>query len=369
MKAIAIFLKELVDLLRDRRALLSAFAYVAFGPIALLVTVNLLADQSREGSLSPIRFCNAESDVLFAHLTASGVIFDSAASVCIDVAADFEQQLSSGRTTRVDVYANLSASETTVQKVEQALARLSSALGAQRLLARGLSPSLSTPLDIDLHNTSRVSRRADVVTKILVILFVMAPFFVAVAAAADMTAGERERGALEPLLSTPVSAFSIVVGKWLAAAALNLAGTAACVVAGLALLRYSALAEIGIRLETGLNAGLVAVLYLTPLTLLSAAIQLAIGLWSKNFKDAQSYLMLLSFAPAIVGFMMTGEYLAKAAHWPVVWEMNALQVPLLQSASPAVAFSAIVQVELGLTFVVLVLCALRIRSEAILSKA
>lgn len=369
MKIIAIFLKEFVDLLRDRRALFSAFAYVILGPIALYTTVNLLADQTRDASLSPIRFCQAESSILRAHLEASGLGFDRSATICIDLAADFEKQLASGRTTRIDVYANLTSSEATSRKIEESLARFSSALGAQRLLARGLSPSLSSPLDIDVHNSNSVSRRADVVTKILVILFVMAPFFVAVAAAADMTAGERERGALETLLSSPVGSFSIVVGKWLASAALNVVGTAACVVAGLALLRYSALAELGIRLETGVAAGLIATLYLVPLALLAAALQLAIGFWSRNFKDAQSYLMLLSFVPAIVGFVMTGEYLAKAASWPIGWEMSALSVPLLQSLSPATTFGTMALFELGLTGAVLVICALRIRSEAVLSKA
>ena len=73
------------------------------------------------------------------------------------------------------------------------------------------------------------------IARVLIILFVMAPFFVSVAAAADMTAGERERHSLEPLLVHPVGAFSIVVGKWMAAALLGVIGTAACVIGGLVL--------------------------------------------------------------------------------------------------------------------------------------
>jgi sodium transport system permease protein len=49
----------------------------------------------------------------------------------------------------------------------------------------------------------------------------MLPFFVLMAvlygalnAALDTTAGERERGSLEPLLTTPATRVGLVVGKW-----------------------------------------------------------------------------------------------------------------------------------------------------------
>ncbi|NOT41551.1 MAG: ABC transporter permease, partial [Alphaproteobacteria bacterium] len=235
-------------------------------------------------------------------------------------------------------------------------------------LARGLAPSVINPLLIDTQTTNSYSRQADVIARVLIILFVMAPFLVQAAAAADMTAGERERRSLEPLLVHPVGAFSIVVGKWLAASAVGMVGTAACVVGGLLLLNMSALAELGIRLETGLEAGLLVTLYLIPLTLLVTAMQLAVGLWSKNFKDAQSYLMLMSFAPAIFGFVMTGERLAKAGLWPLAWELNALAGPLLNSTTPSAPFATVAAIELAATLLLLFVCAGRLRSEAILSR-
>jgi sodium transport system permease protein len=368
MMALTIFLKEFIDLLRDRRALFSALAYVAFGPLAVLFTVNTLAEQTREAFYAPIKFCGAESALLAEHLTAAGLAFDPKAQICVNVPEDFATRLADGRGVRVHVRGDLTAQATTVRKVESTLARFSSTLGNQRLLARGIAPSVTSPVIVDTQSTNSFSRQADVVARVLIILFVMAPFFISVAAAADMTAGERERRSLEPLLTHPVGAFSIVVGKWMAAALLGVLGTAACVVGGLALLDYSALAELGIRLETGVEAGLLATLYLTPLTLLTTALQVAVGLWSKNFKDAQSYLMLMSFAPAIVGFVMTGERLAQAGMWPLAWELNALAVPLLRSTTPAVPFAMIATLELALTFGVLVICAYRLRSEAILSR-
>lgn len=368
MNALTIFLKEFVDLLRDRRALFSGLAYVAFGPAAVLLTVNMLAAQTSESKYAPIKFCEAESALLSEPLIAAGLVFDPKAAICINVPADLQARLAEGKSVRVHVRGDLTAQSSTIRKVESALTRFSSTLSGQRLLARGVSMSLTSPLIVDTQTTNNYSRQADVVARVLIILFVMAPFFVSVAAAADMTAGERERHSLEPLLVHPVGAFSIVAGKWLAAAVLGVLGTAACVVGGLVLLQYSALAELGIRLETGLEAGLTVTLYLVPLTLLVTALQIAVGLWSKNFKDAQSYLMLMSFAPAVLGFVMTGERLAQAGLWPLAWELAALSGPLLKSTTPTAPFATVAALELVLTFTVLAVCAYRLRSEAILSR-
>ena len=76
----------------------------------------------------------------------------------------------------------------------------------------------------------------------------------------------------------------------------------------------------------------------------------------------------MSFAPAILGFVMTGERLAKAGIWPLTWELNALAGPLLNSTTPSAPFATVAALELGLTFIVLAICAYRLRSEAILSR-
>jgi sodium transport system permease protein len=367
MIILSIFLKEFVDLMRDRRALFSGFAYIAFGPIAVLMAVNTIAAQSNEETWAPIRFCEASSPILQQELEAAGLNFKPDAAICITIAPDFEARLQEGRTARVHVRGDLLAQSSTIRRVETVLSRFSSTLGDQRLLTRGVSPSISSPLIIDTQNTNSYTRQADVIARVLIIMFVLSPFFISVAAAADMTAGERERRSIEPLLVHPVSAFSIVLGKWMAAAALGVLGTAACVVGGLYLLEYSQLAQLGIRLETSPATGLLVALYLTPLTLLVASIQVAVGLSSRNFKDAQNYLMLLSFAPAVIGFALTGERLEAASSWPLAWELSALSGPLLGAPSPSVPFAAIAAMELALTALLLLFCARRLRSEAILS--
>ena len=72
---------------------------------------------------------------------------------------------------------------------------------------------------------------------------------------------------------------------------------------------------------------------LLPLTLLVSAVQITIGLLATSFKDAQSYLTLFAFVPAVAGFVLSGERLAAASGWPMGFELNALAGPLLGAAA------------------------------------
>lgn len=369
MKAITIFLKEFTDIVRDRRSLFSAMAYVLFGPIAVMFAINMLAAQTREDALAPVALCGqGQAPQLVAHLKAAGITFAKDAKICLNIPENFAAKVKEGRSVRVQILGDLTSAATTARKVESETRRYSATLGQERMIARGIAPSVTSPVTVDVQSTNPVSRQADVVARVLIIFFVSAPFFVSLAAAADMTAGERERKALEPLLAHPVSAFSIILGKWLAASAMGLFGVGACVAGGLMLLDLSALPELGVRLETSLRTSLDVLLLLTPLTLLVAALQLAVGLWARNYKDGQSYLTLLSFAPVVAGFVVSGERLAQVGLWPLAWELNALAVPLLRSTTPVAPFTQLAAIELALTFALLALCAQRLRSEAILSQ-
>ena len=70
--------------------------------------------------------------------------------------------------------------------------------------------------------------RAASLTGMLPFVILMAVVSGALAAALDTTAGERERGSLEPLLMNPVSYPALVAGKWAAVALLGMAIAVLC---------------------------------------------------------------------------------------------------------------------------------------------
>jgi sodium transport system permease protein len=369
MNILTVYLKEMIETVRDRRSLFAALSYSLFGPLAVVFTVNVLAAATRTTALDPVAVCSGSAPELVAHLTAAGLTFAPEADICLHVADDYAVRLADGATANVRVLADLTATAATVDKLRGEIQRYSRMLAQQRALARGLAPAVIMPLTVDVQSTNAVSRQTNVIARLLIVFFLVTPFFVGVAAAADSTAGERERRSLETLLSYPLARSSLVLGKWLSVATLGVAGTWFCVVAGLLLMQRSALPELGVRLETDLATALTVTALLVPLTLLVAAVQVAIGLLATSFKDAQSYLTLFAFVPAVAGFVLTGERLAAANAWPVAFELDALAVPLLGSTASMPSFAAAAFVELAATALVLWLATRRLTSERILAHA
>jgi sodium transport system permease protein len=116
----------------------------------------------------------------------------------------------------------------------------------------------------------------------------------------DSTAGERERRSLETLLAQPASPFDVVAGKWLAASLLSVAGLILELGAGHIILRSMALEEAGLSWRLGTGTFLLILLTSVPLCMFAAAIQIAVAINSKTFKEAQttvSFLLLLPLVP------------------------------------------------------------------------
>jgi sodium transport system permease protein len=367
MKTWAILKKELLDGLRDRRSLVAALAFALLGPALIVVSINVAAVAGRDSAIAPIRLCGAgTAPDLVAHLKANGLTLDDAASICVDVPADFEAALAAGKTAHVRVLADLTTAGPTTARIERAIGAYSRAIAAKRLMARGVAPQLVSPIAMELQSTNNVSRVAALIGYVLVVYIAFAPFIVVYAMAGDATAGERERHSLQALLGHPVRTEAIVAGKFLALAAVSLAGTAACVAFSLALVGHSDVAELGLRVETGFAAGAQVFFLLAPLCLLVAALQLALGLFAKTVKEAQQTSMLLSFVPVVVGFLLVSRPSLSAGPWPLVWELRALTAPLLGSTSAVAPFPAVAGLELAAAALVLLAGARRLRSERVL---
>jgi sodium transport system permease protein len=368
MKWIVVFTKELTDALRDRKALTTALSFALLGPVALVLMINLMAASARPGALEPISLCGAgEGPALVAAVGAAGLRIEEGADICLGIPEDFEETLQSGRQAHVEITADLSTAGSTLDALEGAINRYSRTLAAQRLLSRGVAPTVAAPIEIDVRNTNTASRTAASMGAIIILYLVYAPFIIVASMASDTTAGERERRSLEPLLSHPVGYLQITVGKLLALAAVNIAGTAASVVISLLILGGSAAPELGLRLETGLDVGLIATLQLIPLCVMVAAGQLYLGLLSRSFKDAQQTMMLASIVPVMVGFVLVMRPEIDAGAWPIAWEIRALQEPLLGSNSEAAPFAIVALIELAIAVALVVAGALRLRSERVLA--
>ncbi|HEX8601210.1 MAG TPA: ABC transporter permease [Pseudoduganella sp.] len=187
--------------------------------------------------------------------------------------------------------------------IEGVLRSYGNTIAGARLLAHGVSPATLFPVQVQKYDTgTSAARSASMIGTMLGMFFVPA-FFFALSPAVDSTAGERERRSLEVLLAQPARTFDLVAGKWFAASALSLAGLTLelCVAHGI--LKWLPLEEIGMSWRLSWSDLALVCLVSLSLPLFAAALQIALAINAKSFKEAQttaSIAMLVPMIPVVV---------------------------------------------------------------------
>lgn len=368
MRSIAILRKELIDSLRDRKAIATGMMFGLMGPVVIFYIVSIMAVSLRADTDVSVALCHpANAPMLVEHLAGAGIRIARDAKACLDIPDRFEERIAQGEPVRVGILADLAHTDPAVTAVEREIHTFANTLGAERLIARGVAPTVTSPVTVDMQSTNPVSRLAQTFGAMVVIFFVVTPFMVGAGLAADLTAGERERRTLESLMATPARAFEIVFGKFLAVSAFNIAGTSLCIALGTFILAYSALPELGVGLNTGAVTILHVIAWLLPLSFFVSAIELAVGFWSKSFKDAQNVLMMLIFVPIAIGYASL-NHKGATSPWPILWEVSAIGQPLFGSTTPVAPFIVVVAIELALTAMLLLVTTRRLKNARLLAQ-
>jgi sodium transport system permease protein len=148
--------------------------------------------------------------------------------------------------------------------------------------------------------------------------------------AMDLTAGEKERGTMETILCSPVSRTDLVLGKFFMVLTASLA-TALLAVTSMTISFFWAKHGMSNMVGPGETSpfnvsldpkGILAVIVMVlPLSVLFSAGMLAIALFAKSFREAQSYLSPLTFIvimPAVASFLPGVELNLKTALIPIM---------------------------------------------------
>ena len=134
-----------------------------------------------------------------------------------------------------------------------------------------------------------------------------------IAAATDLFAGEKERGTLEPLLSTKAGRSSVLLGKYFAVIVLGIISITAYISGFIIAMQmnpsimggFSSGADGGgilSGLSISLGVGLMVIALILLLSMTSTAIQVALSTWSKSVKEAGSYMSFMSIAVMIPAY-------------------------------------------------------------------
>jgi len=312
-----VFAKELKDALRDRRTLMVVFVTsVALGPLVLVMLSALIDKFERRAEAREIVAVGmAGAPTLRNFLERQTYVIKPAPTdwearlrdsklgdPVVIVGADFEDQLAHGQPARIQlVYSSANASaQRGVGRIERLLQAFDQEQATLRLVARGVAPGLLGVSAVDEHDIADNAARAAQLTNLLPYFVLMAVVYGALNAALDTTAGERERGSLEPLLATPAARGALVVGKWGAVFSVGLLiAVLACVsfIPAQRLLRNESLAAL-FRfgwVEAAWFIGLLA-----PLAAALSALMMAIAIRCKTTKEAQANNMVLTLAVSLM---------------------------------------------------------------------
>tara|TARA_R110000850_G_scaffold145408_20_gene267574 strand:- start:1842 stop:3002 length:1161 start_codon:yes stop_codon:yes gene_type:complete len=352
----AVFYKELIDAVRDKRALRLAFLppiyMVAFFALGIGFAIHLQKDGHSNIELN----VSGHAPELVAWLEENQIVVKPHVGDLYQAVAAGEHDMgltmpaeprAPGAKSPLPVTLVYNAANQNVHgplgRVRNLIYQYSSRHAAINVMARGLSPELITPVSISETNVASEQQMGGLILAGVPLLLLMSAMMGSMGFSADMTAGERERRSLEPLLINPTPSSLLIVGKWLAAVCLTLSVVALTLLLmsiALALLPFN---EMGFRVEVGVGAILAIFWALLPVAMIAAALQLALGILSRSFKDAQTYMSLLVLLPMIPFFivMTSPGIFASWQLWvPLLGHQSVLKGLLLGEGAPAWAFTA-----------------------------
>ena len=311
-----IMVKEIRDTSRDRRTLVVALlTAVAAGPIFLVLIFNLIAsqaDRARELKLPQIGLSNAPA--LMSYLVRNQVTLSDAPDdyeakiragdldVVLVVDANFAADVAAGKQGIVRIVSDRSRdrAQSSIRQAESLLRNYNRLWGGQRLLLRGIAPTVGDPLNVEDVDLATPQQSGAIILFLVAFYGLLASVMGGMAISLDTTAGERERQSLEPLLITPARPEELVIGKWLAVCLFN-AIVVAITLSGFYLtLTFAPLPAVGIPfLFSAREYGRFLVI-LVPVILLIPAILLYVGARARTYKEAQTNVSMLMFVVSMV---------------------------------------------------------------------
>jgi len=333
-----VYRKELRDLLRDWRSIISIVVVpVVVVPLLILGVlkivnltmkeepkVMLLGGENSPQCVAALRGLN-KFDFVPASPDYTNLISTKKIRAAVEIPKDFDVAVDGERKTviRIYTYDGEPKSMLTAQQLEEFFQHRREEVVRRRLLEHNLPQTLVTPFDVQRTNVASPKQVSGVIAgMILPYLMVVMCLVGAIYPAVDLTAGEKERGTLETLLSSPVARTQLVLGKVLVVLTASLATIVLSFSAnGLALVfvNSSKMAKLPMTLDPLALAGVCVVMI--PLAVFLSSMAVAVGLFARSAKEANTYLqpmLLLAIIPAIVAALPGVDFKYPLAFIPVL---------------------------------------------------
>jgi sodium transport system permease protein len=351
LKSIAVvYRKELTEALRDRRTLISTIVVplllfpvmsVGFASVA-----SLLLGKAKDASAKVMVLGGDDSPAVMEQLKKldkvelvppaanwKDQVINKDVRAAVEIPPNFESALAEQNpgTVMIYTYGGELKSSFAAEKVEKRLTEYRDEVVKDRLAAKNLPNTVLKPFEVKQQNVAPPEKVGGAaiggLIGYMVILLCMTG---AMYPAMDLTAGEKERGTMETILSSPISRKDLVLGKFSLVLSASLA-TAALSVTSMGVSFWVAqhfhafdLAEPGTKhteLAIHATAALSVFLMALPIAVLFSAVLFTIALFAKTYKEAQSYLTPMTFLviiPAVAAMLPGIDLTPKLALVPIL---------------------------------------------------
>jgi sodium transport system permease protein len=316
-----VFRKEFLDNLRDRRTLISAILFgPLFGPLLFGLMISRMLEQSVVEADEPLKITisgSAYAPGLARFLESQGaqltkkefteadartaVRSGHGTPVIVMVPEEYPKLFSAARPAPVLLFADSADSQTRkiADRARQVLGAYASGIAQQRLQIRGVNPTLAVPVAVNEVDVATPTGRAVVVLGFMTYFVLFALLMGGLYLAIDSTAGERERGSLEALLSLPVSRSALVGGKIFATCAYMCISLGLSLAAFVVAFRFVPLERIGMSANLGFATAGLFFLICLPFVPLGATLMTLVASFTRTYREAQTYLSLVLLVPTL----------------------------------------------------------------------
>ncbi len=344
-----VYRKELTEWLRDRRTLISTVLVpllifpvmmVGISSIAIAVigkaekeipTVAILGGEDSPGVLAQLRKIE-KLQIVPATAGWKEQISNKELRAALEIPPGFEASLAGGeaKVLKIYYYEGDIKSSFGANHIEKNLKEYRDRLIKERLDAKNLPATILKPFEVKQENVAPPEKVSGAtfggILSYMVILLCMTG---AIYPAIDLTAGEKERGTMETILSSPVSRLDLVLGKFFLVLSAALATATLAVIsmgasfglAGKFRTLGSSSQGAGLELHIGLKSVIAVFVMALPLAVFFAAVLMTIALFAKTYKEAQSYLTPMTFVvviPAVMSLLPGVELTPKLSIIPIL---------------------------------------------------
>ena len=370
-----ILIKELTDMIRDRRTIFMMVVMpLVVIPLLATTAIKLTQSQIEKAKDKELRVAvigETAAPELFKRLSKEENFFlvtmtnaDSARAMTAEqtldgvviIPQDFSEFVEGDKQATIRLIFKSSESLNAARRrIEAIIDQYDREIVNERIGRLQLDETLFDAIAIEREDVASTEEKfAENAGGFLPYIFIIFGFMGSIYPALDLGAGEKERGTLETILSSPASRFDIVMGKFLVVVLFSIA-TAFLAMLGVLIMVYQFLPTI----ETNITQTVMDMLgprrifiimsMVLPVSAFFAAMALAISIFARSFKEAQSMmapLNIIIILPAMIGMLPGFKLSAVTAAIPILNLSLATKAILGGSADPIL----IAEVYLSLFF-------------------